>query len=269
MPLSSSNSTSELLLDDGIGSMDSKDNSNEFKINLKETLNGLQSLNGQSQLMNDNLSSKEENLKESDIVLQDGNKNDHLNQHNLGSSLENTPKVINLLENSKSNAFSMNDKARSSWDIVSKMQVNTPSLGNLLSKTKYIDCKDPNCKNLAEKNRIESEQAQQNGLSSNKNGGSGGNLFENIKDLKMDSANKMVEGIQKPEGKIINVWTDNACILTLYRSSIYPLTFGVKLAFFQNDQPYKHDCFLPSESQESNTLSQGSNVINPPSQLEP
>lgn len=89
-----------------------------------------------------------------------------------------------IFELPKTSKFEINDRVRSSFkDIMSKIQENTPSLQNLLAKTKDLDTRE----RKEERERLEREQqAAKASAASSIGKGSGDNVFENLKGLNCD-----------------------------------------------------------------------------------
>jgi len=107
-----------------------------------------------------------------------------------GSEITNS---IPVYDPPKSNKFEINDRVRNNFkDIMSKIQENTPSLGNLLSKTKNLNTRE----SMEEQERKEREKstavvvtAAEKDCNTNSFVGIGngsGNLFENLKVLQSE-----------------------------------------------------------------------------------
>ncbi|XP_033748462.1 activating transcription factor 7-interacting protein 1-like isoform X2 [Pecten maximus] len=205
-----------------------------ISLNLAQTLVNLKALNGQAKF-----SKEEKNVtnKEEDIVILDHSPTSDatpVTPKTAASGSSSSPSLFpasllpkppvsvtegvrqatsTVYEHSKANKFEINERVRSSFkDIMSKIQENTPSLQNLLAKTKDLDTRE----RKEERERLEREQQAAKAMST-MGKGSGDNVFENLKGLNCDTD----LGEEKPVHKNVEVVVGSTA------PSIKPLTSSI------------------------------------------
>ncbi|XP_060064216.1 activating transcription factor 7-interacting protein 1-like [Ylistrum balloti] len=187
--------------------------SKDISLNFTQTFLNLKALNGQAKIGNED---KKTATKEEDIVILDHSPSSDANPKPAVSSTSSSSSLLpaslmpkppvsladgvrqttsSVYEHPKASKFEINDRVRSSFkDIMSKIQENTPSLQNLLAKTKDLDTRE----RKEERERLEREQAAK--AMSTMGKGSGDNVFENLKGLNCDT-----DLIEKPVPKSVEL----------------------------------------------------------------
>ncbi|XP_021359853.1 activating transcription factor 7-interacting protein 1-like isoform X1 [Mizuhopecten yessoensis] len=175
--------------------------SKDISLNFTQTLLSLKALNGQTKFGTED---KKVTSKEEDIVILDHSPSSDANPKAAVSGTSSSPSLLpasllpkppismtegvrpatnSVYEHPKANKFEINERVRSSFkDIMSKIQENTPSLQNLLAKTKDLDTRE----RKEERERLEREQQAAKAIST-MGKGSGDNVFENLKGLNCDT----------------------------------------------------------------------------------